>query len=130
MFAISQALDGQLILFLGSVIGLIGVVNAYILSRIKRETSQVNNAVNHVEPGKKTLTERVDRIEENLHVVQYDLDAVKKSMFEIMDSISKQKGLSEGLLKTHVESRAEVVQLSSKLDDLMKAIPKRKDDDG
>ena len=128
MFAISDALDAQLVTFLGALIGLIGLGNIYFLKTIKKDTGQVNSAVNHVEPGKKPLTQRVDRIEETLHTIQYDMDIAKKAAMDVSaqtadnsEKIDDTKTMVEQLMKSHVAN-------VEKLDEILLVIPKRKTD--
>ena len=128
MFAISEALDAQLVAFMGALIGLLGLANIYFLNKIKKDTGQVNTAVNHVEPGKKTLTQRVDRIEETLHTIQYDMDVAKKTAIEVSaqtadnsEKIDDTKTMVEELMKSHVANVA-------KLDEILDVMPKRKTD--
>ncbi len=117
---------------LGTVLGALAILlttfNNYILLKIKRETSIVNTAVNHVEPGKKPLTQRVDRIEETLHTIQYDMDVAKKTAIDVSaqtadnsTKINDTKQMVEQLMKSHVNNVA-------KLDEILNVIPKRKDD--
>lgn len=98
------------------------------VSETKKEVSQVNNAVNHVEAGKKPLTQRVDRIEETLHTIQYDMDVAKKTAIEVSEktadnskNVDDAKVMIEELMKSHVNN-------VEKLDEILKAIPKRKTD--
>ena len=128
MFAISEALDAQLVAFMGALIGLLGLANIYFLNKIKKDTGQVNTAVNHVEPGKKTLTQRVDRIEETLHTIQYDMDVAKKTAIDVSaqtadnsEKIDDTKTMVEELMKSHVANVA-------KLDEILDVMPKRKTD--
>jgi len=128
MFAISEALDAQLVAFMGTLIGLLGLANIYFLNKIKKDTGQVNTAVNHVEPGKKTLTQRVDRIEETLHTIQYDMDVAKKTAIDMSaqtadnsEKIDDTKTMVEELMKSHVANVA-------KLDEILDVMPKRKTD--
>lgn len=95
---------------------------------IKRDTTQVNVAVNHIEPGKKPLTQRVDRIEETLHTIQYDMDIAKTASIETSDrsktnasNLVKTNNMMESLMESHVENKKQLSQIL----DLM---PKRKDD--
>ncbi len=102
------------------------------IQSVKKDTSQVNNAVNHVDPGKKPLTQRVDRIEENLHTVQYDMDIAKKAAMEVAhkvdqtaDDLTQTKNMVEGLMVSHVETKKELL---AALEDIKDVIPKRKTD--
>lgn len=128
MFAISEALDAQLVTLMGALIGLLGLANVYFLNKIKKDTGQVNTAVNHVEPGKKPLTQRVDRIEETLHTIQYDMDVAKKTAMDVSaqvvgnsEKIDDTKTMVEELMKSHVANVA-------KLDEILDVMPKRKTD--
>lgn len=128
MFAISEALDAQLVTLMGALIGLLGLANIYFLNKIKKDTGQVNTAVNHVEPGKKPLTQRVDRIEETLHTIQYDMDVAKKTAMDVSaqtadnsEKIDDTKTMVEELMKSHVANIA-------KLDEILDVMPKRKTD--
>lgn len=128
MVAISDALDTQLVLLVGGLITLVGIANAILLKKLNIKTEQVNNAVNHVEPGKKPLTQRVDRIEETLHTIQYDMDVAKQTAMDVSektvdnaDRIEETKGMVESLLKSHVETK-------DKLEEILLVIPKRKTD--
>lgn len=127
-FAISGVLENQLILLVGSLIGLVGVANAVLLKKLNTKAEQVNTAVNHVEPGKKPLTQRVDRIEETLHTIQYDMDIAKKAAIDVSaqtadnsEKIDDTKTMVEQLMKSHVAN-------VEKLDEILLVIPKRKTD--
>ncbi len=127
-FAISVVLENQLILLVGSLIGLVGVANAVLLKKLNTKAEQVNTAVNHVEPGKKPLTQRVDRIEETLHTIQYDMDIAKKAAMDVSaqtadnsEKIDDTKTMVEQLMKSHVAN-------VEKLDEILLVIPKRKTD--
>lgn len=55
------------------VIALFGVaqgINLWLTKRIKQETAVVNNAVNHVDPGQPTLTQRVDVITKDIEMIK------------------------------------------------------------
>jgi len=111
-----------------AVIVLLGTLNVFFLQKIKKDTGQVNNAVNHVGPNGKPLTERVDRIEETLHTIQYDQDQAKQAAIAAKDlaaglgtDITDTRQMVESLMSSHVKTR-------DKLDEIVKFLPKRKDD--
>ncbi len=128
MVAISQVLDNQLVLLVGGLITLVGSANIFLLRAIKRDTTQVNNAVNHVEPGKKPLTQRVDRVEETLVVMQYEQGLAKTAAIEakktvesLAASVDETQTMIEKLMTSHVHT-------NEKIDDLIDKMPKRKSD--
>lgn len=107
-----------------AVIGLLVAFTGFIgvkTRQIKKSVDQVNNAVNHVGPGGRTLTDRVDRIEETLVVVQYDQTQIKTNIVSLGDKIDSANTKSEEVLKSHVETK-------KKIDELITKIPKRKND--
>lgn len=67
--------------FVVAVIGLAQGLNLWLTQRIKKDTRQVNNAVNHVEPGKLSLTARVDSIVEDVEWMRA-VNLVTKTEFE------------------------------------------------
>lgn len=111
-----------------------GIIVAYLkgikrdAKSIKQDTTQVNNAVNHIQPGSPTLTLRVDRIEETLHTIQYDQDQAKQAAIQVKDvtselgnEITQTKLMVENLMKSHVN-------ISDKLENMLNVMPKRKED--
>jgi len=78
---------------------LISTINLWLATKIKRETSAVNTAVNHVEEGKLPLTRRIDRIEETLVVVEYDQRKLKETITNMDTKLDKSYRLTESLLK-------------------------------
>lgn len=95
------------------------------LAEIKTNVVQVNNAVNHVEPGIPPLTRRVDRIEETQTKAKEQLEEFIGTTNEFIDTTNNKLDLTnasiEKLLVSHVETR-------QKFDEAIKAIPKRKQD--
>lgn len=89
--------------------------------QIKKSVDQINHAVNHVQPGQLPLTQRVDRIDEGLVVVQFDQNAIKTELAGLSSQIQHTNRISEDLLKSHVQTREH-------LDALINKMPKRKDD--
>lgn len=129
MFAISEVLDSQLTVLVGGLITLVGTVNFFLLRTIKKDTSQVNTAVNHIEPGKKRLTERVDRIEETLHTIQHNMYIAKGAAIEVADrskantaNLVRTNNMMETLLASHVDTK-------HKLEQILDFMPKRKSDE-
>ena len=78
-------MDSQQIIV--SILGLANALTLFLLSRIKRDTAQVNTAVNHVEPGKLTLTQRIDVIGEDVDLLKarrMSTDADVKANFALI----------------------------------------------
>lgn len=114
-------LEPQLVALISAAIILLGTINVWFLNRIKQETSQVNNAVNHVGPNKRPLTERVDRIDETLVVMQYEQAQAKHAAIESKTAIEKFGSVIEQLMISHVKT-------NEKLEEIIKTMPKRKND--
>lgn len=114
-------LESQIAPLIAALIVLLGTINVYFLKKIKQDTTQVNNAVNHVTPGGRTLTDRVDRIEETLVIVQYDQQQAKSAALEAKESIESTNDMIEKLLESHVHTNERLAALIEK-------IPKRRTD--
>lgn len=114
-------LEAQIAPIAAALLALLGTINIYFLKRIKQDTSQVNNAVNHVGIGKRPLTERVDRIEETLVEVQYDQQQAKSAAIATKKSVEDNNAMMEKLLESHVHT-------NEKLSELIQKMPKRKTD--
>lgn len=113
-FAISEALDKQLVVLAVALVGLVELIKLRMLKGIKKDTTQVNNAVNHVEPGKKPLTQRVDKIEEDVHTLHYKADVMTREL---------------GAVSNRSEKNSEKIDETKELvRQLFDVVPKRKDD--
>ena len=82
VLAISDVLDNALAQLVFAAIALIGTANLWYLSRIKKDTTAVNSAVNHVSPGTPTLSDRVDATNQTLEYTQAVLTVYKKEATE------------------------------------------------
>jgi hypothetical protein len=116
-----QTLDTLLAPLIGTVVVLLGTINVYFLKKIKLDTMAVNNAVNHVPPGGATLTQRVDRIEKTLTVIQYDQTVAKDAAIETKTSSDKTNNVIDQLMAAHVRT-------NERLDALLLQLPKRNTD--
>jgi len=80
--------------------GVIFLLNALGLYSIKRETSQVNRAVNHVEEGTPTLSDRVDSVNGTLEYTQAVLTVYKKETSERFNEIHHSQNELRGMIET------------------------------
>ena len=117
-----QGIDSLLAPLVGTVVVLLGTINVWFLKKIKMDTMQVNNAVNHVPAGGVTLTQRVDRIESTLTVIQYDQTLAKKAAIETKNVVDGTNEAVEQLMAAHVHT-------NERLDTMLRQLPKRKTDD-
>ena len=116
-----QGIDSLLAPLVGTVVVLLGTINVWFLKKIKMDTMQVNNAVNHVPAGGATLTQRVDRIESTLTVIQYDQTLAKDTAIETKQAADRTNGTIEQLMEAHVRT-------NERLDSLLLQLPKRNTD--
>lgn len=95
--------------------------NKELLQELQTAIDQINNAVNHVLPGQLPLTQRVDRIDEALIVLQFDQNSIKTEVTGMSEKVDSANTMAEELLKAHVHTQ-------EKIDELIRKIPKRKND--
>lgn len=81
---------------LASLLALSQALTLFILSRTKKDTAQINNAVNHVEPGADTLTRRVDVITEDMTVVKGKAIETNRDIAHRFDSLEKKTDTING----------------------------------
>lgn len=74
---------------IASLLGLSQALTIFIVSRTKKDTTQINTAVNHVEPGSDTLTRRVDVITEDMTVVKGKAIETNRNIDERFDKIEQ-----------------------------------------
>ena len=100
ILAISDALDSQLVVLVGGLIVLVGSANFFILKNIKRDTSQTTRAVNHVEEGTPTLSDRVDAVNGTLEYTQAVLTVYKKETAEQFETVHRGQDELRGIIET------------------------------
>lgn len=103
-----------------AVAGLLGGIALYLKS-IKKDTVSTHNAVNNRAVGEPTISKQVSQSASDIIEVKYDVSRVKQDITEIKASNNRVMGLIETLLAKHVETQ-------SKVEDLVKAVPKRRED--
>lgn len=81
------------------VTGILFLLNMLGLYSIKRETSQVNRAVNHVEEGTPTLSDRVDSVNGTLEYTQAVLTVYKKETAEQFKTVHKGQDELRGMVE-------------------------------
>jgi hypothetical protein len=108
MLGISEALDGQLVLLVGVLIVLGTTANVFLSSRIKRDTGQVNKAVNHVAEGTPTLSDRVDAVNGTLEYTQAVLTVYKKDTAEQFENIHKSQDELRGMIEVVKDDVAKI----------------------
>lgn len=84
-FAISDALDSQLVILVGGLITLVGTANWLLLRSIRRDTRQVNDAVNHKADGEPTLKQQVDSVKGDMFDLKKDVKHTSKKIEKIDD---------------------------------------------
>lgn len=124
MLGISQ---GTLNFFGIIIVALIGLLGVIITNRgnkkvesVKEDTSQINNAVNHVEPGLPTMTQRVDLIREDMDTVKLKAIEAAKIVDERFDTVEeKLDGFREvvnGLMIMHVKTSEDIASIREVVD--------------
>lgn len=88
-FAISEALDGQLGVLIGAIITLLGTLNLVFLKGIKKDTGQVNDAVNHKEEGEPTLKQQVDSLKLDMFEIKQAVKLSKKASYDLKSQVDK-----------------------------------------
>lgn len=81
------------------VTGVLFLLNMLGLYSIKRETSQVNRAVNHVEEGTPTLSDRVDSVNGTLEYTQAVLTVYKKETSQQFEELHKSQDSLRGMVE-------------------------------
>ncbi len=124
MLGISQ---GTLNFFGIIIVALIGLLGVIITNRgnkkvesVKEDTSQINNAVNHVEPGLPTMTQRVDLIREDMDTVKLKAIEAAKIVDERFDTVEQKiDGFTEvvnGLMIMHVKTSEDITSIREAVD--------------
>lgn len=124
MLGISQ---GTLNFFGIIIVALIGLLGVIITNRgnkkveeIKDDTLQINNAVNHVEPGLPTMTQRVDLIREDMDTVKLKAIEAAKIVDERFDTVEQKiDGFTEvvnGLMIMHVKTSEDITSIREAVD--------------
>lgn len=124
MLGISQ---GTLNFFGIIIVALIGLLGVIITNRgnkkvesVKEDTSQINNAVNHVEPGLPTMTQRVDLIREDMDTVKLKAIEAAKIVDERFDTVEQKiDGFTEvvnGLMIMHVKTSEDITSIREVVD--------------
>lgn len=124
MLGISQ---GTLNFFGIIIVALIGLLGVIITNRgnkkvesVKEDTSQINNAVNHVEPGLPTMTQRVDLIREDMDTVKLKAIEAAKIVDERFDIVEQKiDGFTEvvnGLMIMHVKTSEDITSIREAVD--------------
>lgn len=124
MLGISQ---GTLNFFGIIIVALIGLLGVIITNRgnkkvesVKEDTSQINNAVNHVEPGSPTMTQRVDLIREDMDTVKLKAIEAAKIVDERFDTVEQKiDGFTEvvnGLMIMHVKTSEDITSIREAVD--------------
>ena len=124
MLGISQ---GTLNFFGIIIVALIGLLGVIITNRgnkkvesVKEDTSQINNAVNHVEPGLPTMTQRVDLIREDMDTVKLKAIEAAKIVDERFDTVEEKiDGFTEvvnGLMIMHVKTSEDITSIREAVD--------------
>jgi predicted nucleic acid-binding Zn-ribbon protein len=124
MLGISQ---GTLNFFGIIIVALIGLLGVIITNRgnkkvesVKEDTSQINNAVNHVEPGLPTMTQRVDLIREDMDTVKLKAIEAAKIVDERFDTVEQKiDGFTDvvnGLMIMHVKTSEDITSIREAVD--------------
>lgn len=79
-------------------LGLFAAVNGAGFWWVKKDTRQVNRAVNHVEPGTPTLSERVDASSQTIEFIQAQQVLHKRETAERFDSMEKNQNEIRGII--------------------------------
>lgn len=80
------------------LLGILGGSQALGFFWLKKDTRQVNKAVNHVEPGTATLSERVDIVVSSLEYTQAQLIVHKKDTAQRFDMMEKSQHEIRGIV--------------------------------
>lgn len=124
MLGISQ---GTLNFFGIIIVALIGLLGVIITNRgnkkvesVKEDTSQINNAVNHVLPGSPTIIQRVDLIREDMDTVKLKAIEAAKIVDERFDTVEQKiDGFTEvvnGLMIMHVKTSEDITSIREAVD--------------
>lgn len=100
------------------LLAIIGIGQGAGFYWLKRDTRQVNKAVNHVEPGTPTLSERVDVANKIIEYIQAQQVVHKKETNDRFDQLETKQDQIKGQL----------VETKEKVDELFRVVPKRKAD--
>ncbi len=124
MLGISQGTLNFFGIIIVALIGLLGVIvtnhGNKKVEKIKDDTLQINNAVNHVLPGLPTMTQRVDLIREDMDTVKLKAIEAAKIVDERFDIVEKKiDGFTEvvnGLMIMHVKTSEDITSIREAVD--------------
>ncbi len=124
MLGISQGTLNFFGIIIVALIGLLGVIvtnhGNKKVEKIKDDTLQINNAVNHVLPGLPTMTQRVDLIREDMDTVKLKAIEAAKIVDERFDTVEEKiDGFTEvvnGLMIMHVKTSEDITSIREAVD--------------
>ena len=124
MLGISQGTLNFFGIIIVALIGLLGVIvtnhGNKKVEKIKDDTLQINNAVNHVLPGLPTMTQRVDLIREDMDTVKLKAIEAAKIVDERFDTVEQKiDGFTEvvnGLMIMHVKTSEDITSIREAVD--------------
>ena len=100
------------------VVGLFGVVhgiNLWRTRKIDQSTQQINNAVNHVEPGMPTLTQRVDVLSDDIEMIKATALVTKHEVNGRFNTIDEKTDAIRGMVAELSDSQASILNELSKV---------------
>ena len=124
MLGISQGTLNFFGIIIVALIGLLGVIvtnhGNKKVEKIKDDTLQINNAVNHVLPGLPTMTQRIDLIREDMDTVKLKAIEAAKIVDERFDTVEQKiDGFTEvvnGLMIMHVKTSEDITSIREAVD--------------
>lgn len=97
--------------FFGGLIGL----NAVGFTWLKKDTRQVNKAVNHVPEGTATLSERMDVANQTIEFIQATQIIDKKETAERFEGVDKKQNEIRGIIEEVKTTQNQVVESVDKI---------------
>lgn len=100
------------------VVGLFGVaqgINLWRTRKIDQSTQQINNAVNHVELGQPTLTQRVDVLADDIEMIKATALVTKHEVNGRFNTIDEKTEAIRGMVAELSDSQASILNELSKV---------------
>lgn len=100
------------------VVGLFGVaqgINLWRTRKIDQSTQQINNAVNHVNPGMPTLTQRVDVLSDDIEMIKATALVTKHEVNARFNTIDEKTDAIRGMIAEGADKQKNILEELAKV---------------
>ncbi len=100
------------------VVGLFGVaqgINLWRTRKIDQSTQQINNAVNHVNPGMPTLTQRVDVLSDDIEMIKATALVTKHEVNSRFNTIDEKTDAIRGMIAEGADKQKNILEELAKV---------------